>query len=103
MKALDKLAWNAIKIAWRTPIAFFFVLLFPIGFFFLYAGIFAHGKPASVALFFGPVLTFMALTNGLFGNGAMTVMMRGVDGFAEDAVAESLLPAHFNPPELSKR
>ncbi len=36
-------------------------------------------------------------------NPAMTVMMRGVDGFAEDAVAESLLPAHFNPPELSKR
>ncbi|MDG6956673.1 MAG: cytidine deaminase [Nitrososphaerota archaeon] len=36
-------------------------------------------------------------------NPAMTVMMRGVDGFAEDAVAESLLPTHFNPPELSKR
>ncbi|MDG6920118.1 MAG: cytidine deaminase [Nitrososphaerota archaeon] len=36
-------------------------------------------------------------------NPAMTVMMRGTDGFAEDAAAESLLPASFNPPELSKR
>ncbi len=76
MKALFKLTWNAIKISWRTPIAFFFVLLFPLGFFFIYAGIFAHGKPAGVAFLFGPVLTLMALTNGLFGNGMTTVMMR---------------------------
>lgn len=76
MKALFKLTWNAIKIAWRTPIAFFFVLLFPIGLFFVYAGIFAHGRPDVVLLYFGPILTLMALTNGLFGNGAMTVMMR---------------------------
>jgi ABC-2 type transport system permease protein len=76
MKALAKLTWNAIKLAWRTPIAFFFVLLFPIGLFFVYSGIFAHGRPAVVEVLFGDVLTLMALTNGLFGNGAMTVMMR---------------------------
>lgn len=76
MKALMKLTWNAIKVAWRTPIAFFFVLLFPLGIFFFYAGIAVHGDPARVALVFGPVLTFMALSNGLFGNGAVTVAMR---------------------------
>ncbi|EQD75235.1 ABC-2 type transporter, partial [mine drainage metagenome] len=76
MKATAKLTWNALKLAWRTPIAFFFVMVFPLGFFFLYAGIFAHGQPHAVAALFGPVLTLMALTSGLFGNGATTVMMR---------------------------
>lgn len=76
MKATLKLTWNSLKLSWRTPIAFFFVIVFPLGFFFIYAGIFAQGKPHAVAAVFGPVLTLMALTNGLFGNGAMTVMMR---------------------------
>ncbi|MHB1544963.1 MAG: ABC transporter permease [Gammaproteobacteria bacterium] len=76
MKAIAKLTWNSLKLSWRTPIAFFFIIVFPLGFFFLYAGIFAHGNPHAVAVLFGPVLTLMALTNGLFGNGATTVMMR---------------------------
>jgi len=76
MKALVKLTWNAIKLAWRTPIAFFFVLLFPLGFFFLFAGLFARGQPHAVLLVFGQILTFMAFINGLFGNGAVTVIMR---------------------------
>ena len=36
-------------------------------------------------------------------NPEMAVMMRGVDGFSADATAKSLLPAAFNPPELSKK
>jgi ABC-type multidrug transport system permease subunit len=76
VNALLKLTWNSIKISWRTPIAFFFVLLFPLGFFFVSVGIFAHGKPDQVVTAFGAVLSLMALVNGLFGNGAMTVMMR---------------------------
>ena len=76
MKAIAKLTWNSLKLSWRTPIAFFFTIVFPMGFFFLYAGIFAHGKPDAVAKVLGPVLTLMALTSGLFGNGATTVMMR---------------------------
>jgi ABC-type multidrug transport system permease subunit len=76
MKAMLLLTWNSLKLSWRTPIAFFFVVFFPLGFFFLYAGVFAHGRPLEVAALFGPVLTLMALTNGLFGNGATTVMMR---------------------------
>ena len=35
-------------------------------------------------------------------NPRMKVLRRGIDGFSEDGTAESLLPAHFNPPELSK-
>lgn len=34
-------------------------------------------------------------------NPRMRVLRRGTDGFAEDVTAESLLPKHFNPPELS--
>ena len=34
-------------------------------------------------------------------NPKMKVLRRGVDGFAADDTAESLLPRHFNPPELS--
>ena len=36
-------------------------------------------------------------------NPKMKVLRRGLDGFAEDETAGSLLPAHFKPPELSKR
>jgi cytidine deaminase len=35
-------------------------------------------------------------------NPRMKVLRRGLDGSSEDGTAESLLPAHFNPPELSK-
>ena len=35
-------------------------------------------------------------------NPRMKVLRRGIDGFSEDGIAESLLPAHFNPAELSK-
>ena len=34
-------------------------------------------------------------------NPRMRVLRRGGDGFAADETAESLLPRHFNPPELS--
>jgi hypothetical protein len=34
-------------------------------------------------------------------NPGMKVLRRGTDGFSEDDTAESLLPSHFNPPELS--
>lgn len=34
-------------------------------------------------------------------NPRMKVLRRGLDGFSEDDTAESLLPDHFNPPELA--
>jgi len=36
-------------------------------------------------------------------NPKMKVLRRGLDGFAEDTTAGSLLPGHFKPPELSKK
>jgi len=36
-------------------------------------------------------------------NPKMKVYRRGLDGFSEDGTAESLLPAHFSPAELSKK
>jgi cytidine deaminase len=36
-------------------------------------------------------------------NPRMKVLRRGLDGFSEDGTASSLLPDHFNPPELAKR
>jgi len=36
-------------------------------------------------------------------NPRMKVFRRGIDGFSEDGTAGSLLPAHFNPPELSRK
>jgi cytidine deaminase len=36
-------------------------------------------------------------------NPKMKVLRRALDGFSKDDVAESLLPAHFKPEELSKR
>lgn len=36
-------------------------------------------------------------------NPKMKVLRRGTDGFSEDAVAEKLLPSHFNPEELSRK
>ena len=36
-------------------------------------------------------------------NPRMKVLRRGMDGFSEDGTASSLLPAHFNPPELQKK
>ena len=35
-------------------------------------------------------------------NPGMKVLRRGTDGFSEDTTAESLLPGHFKPDELSK-
>ncbi|HXW95893.1 MAG TPA: cytidine deaminase [Nitrososphaerales archaeon] len=36
-------------------------------------------------------------------NPKMKVLRRGLDGFAEDGTAASLLPSHFKPPELSEK
>jgi cytidine deaminase len=36
-------------------------------------------------------------------NPRLKVLRRGLDGFSEDTTAETLLPSHFNPEELSKR
>ncbi len=35
-------------------------------------------------------------------NPRMKVLRRGLDGFSDDGTAGALLPAHFNPPGLTR-
>jgi ABC-2 type transport system permease protein len=45
-----------IQLATRNKMFFFFSVIFPIGMFFIYAGIFAKGDPRVVSYFLGPVI-----------------------------------------------
>lgn len=71
-----RLAVMTIRIVMRTKVALFFTFLFPCIFLFIYAGIFAHGNPNTVAYMFGQVLTLNILGAGFFGLGLQAVMQR---------------------------
>ncbi len=71
-----RLAIMTIRIVMRTKVALFFTFLFPCIFLFIYAGIFAHGNPNTVAYMFGQVLTLNILGAGFFGLGLQAVMQR---------------------------
>jgi ABC-2 type transport system permease protein len=45
-----------VQLALRNKMFFFFSIVMPLGFFFLYSGIFAKGEPQQVAYLLGPVL-----------------------------------------------
>jgi ABC-type multidrug transport system permease subunit len=45
-----------VRLALRNKMFFFFSIVMPIGFFFLYSGVFAKGEPMVVAYLLGPVL-----------------------------------------------
>src|ERR1700730_17896194 len=45
-----------VRLALRNKMFFFFSLIMPLGFFFLYSSVFAKGEPRAVAFFFGSVL-----------------------------------------------
>jgi ABC-2 type transport system permease protein len=47
-----------IQLALRNRMFFFFSAVFPLGMFFLYAGVFAKGQPRVVSFFLGPVIAF---------------------------------------------
>jgi len=47
-----------IQLALRNRMFFFFSVVFPLGMFFLYAGIFCQGQPRTVSFFLGPVIAF---------------------------------------------
>ena len=64
-----RLAVMTIRMVMRTKVALFFTFLFPCIFLFIYAGIFAHGNPNTVAYMFGQVLTLNILGAGFFGLG----------------------------------
>jgi ABC-2 type transport system permease protein len=60
----------------RTKVAFFFTFVFPLVFLFVYAGLFAHGNPDSVAYVFGPVVTLNIMSTGFWGLGLQSVVQR---------------------------
>jgi ABC-type multidrug transport system permease subunit len=64
-----------IQLAMRNKMFFFFFLVFPLGMFFLYAGIFARGIPHVVLYFLGPVIAFTVM-GSFWGLSATLVMFR---------------------------
>ncbi len=64
-----------IQLALRNKMFFFFSVIFPLGMFFLYAGIFAKGNPRVVSFFLGPVIALNVM-GSFWGLSAMLVMFR---------------------------
>jgi ABC-type multidrug transport system permease subunit len=64
-----------IQIAFRNKMFFFFVIIMPLVFFFLYAGVFAKSVPRIVSFYLGPVLAFNVM-GSFWGLSATLVMFR---------------------------
>jgi len=64
-----------IQLALRNKMFFFFSVIFPLGMFFLYAGIFAKGNPRVVSFFLGPVIALNVM-GSFWGLSATLVMFR---------------------------
>jgi len=64
-----------MQLALRNRMFFFFSVVFPLGMFFLYAGIFAKGDPQKVSYFLGPVIAFNVM-GSFWGLSAALVMFR---------------------------
>jgi ABC-type transport system involved in cytochrome c biogenesis permease component len=59
----------------RNKMFFFFSFVMPLGFFFLWLGVFAKGNPAACAFYLGPVLAFNVM-GSFWGLSATLVMFR---------------------------
>ena len=75
MRNFASLTRMRIKLALRNRMFFFFSVVFPLGMFFLYAGIFAKGNPRVVSFFLGPVIALNVM-GSFWGLSAMLVMFR---------------------------
>jgi ABC-type multidrug transport system permease subunit len=64
-----------IRLATRNKMFFFFSVIFPIGMFFIYAGIFAKGDPRVVSYFLGPVIALNVM-GSFWGLSATLVSFR---------------------------
>jgi ABC-2 type transport system permease protein len=64
-----------VKLAMRNKMFFFFSIIMPLGFFFLYSGVFAKGEPAIVALLLGPVVA-LSVMGSFWGLSATLVTYR---------------------------
>lgn len=79
MKPILTITWTHVKLSYRAKVAFFFMVIMPVGFFFLYCGLFGHGQPDAVASLIQPLVTFLAITSGLYGVGGTLVALRERD------------------------
>jgi ABC-type multidrug transport system permease subunit len=64
-----------MQLALRNKMFFFFSVVMPLGFFFLYAGVFAKSDPRAVSFFLGPVLALNVM-GSFWGLSATLVMYR---------------------------
>jgi ABC-type multidrug transport system permease subunit len=64
-----------MQLALRNRMFFFFSVVFPLGMFFLYAGVFAKGHPRLVLYFLGPVIAFNVM-GSFWGLSAALVTFR---------------------------
>jgi ABC-type multidrug transport system permease subunit len=64
-----------IQLALRNKMFFFFSVIFPVGMFFVYSGIFAKGHPRDVSFFLGPVVALNVM-GSFWGLSAMLVTFR---------------------------
>jgi ABC-type multidrug transport system permease subunit len=64
-----------VQLALRNKMFFFFSIILPLGFFFLYCGVFAKGQPDGVAFLLGPVLGLNVM-GSFWGLSATLVMFR---------------------------
>jgi ABC-type multidrug transport system permease subunit len=64
-----------MKLALRNKMFFFFTVMMPLGFFFLYSGVFAKGDPQGVRFYLGPVLALNVM-GSFWGLSATLVMFR---------------------------
>ncbi len=79
MHKIWKMTWVQVKLSYRIKIAFFFMFIMPMAFFFIYAGLFARGNPNAVAQVMGPLVSLSVISSGLMGLGMQIVMMRERD------------------------
>ena len=75
MRNFASLTRMRIQLALRNKMFFFFSVVFPLGMFFLYAGIFAKGNPRVVSFYLGPVIALNVM-GSFWGLSAMLVMFR---------------------------
>jgi ABC-2 type transport system permease protein len=64
-----------VQLTLRNKMFLFFSVIMPFGFFFLYAGIFAHGQPRGVRYLLGPVIA-LTVMGSFWGLSAALVMFR---------------------------
>ncbi len=75
MRNFATLTRMRIQLTLRNKMFLFFSVIMPFGFFFLYAGIFAKGRPHVVQFFLGPVVA-LTVMGSFWGLSAALVMFR---------------------------